>query len=132
MSIASWSGRRMLVLWAGGLALHAALLYVPLSWALRHAPVDRSRWALMRERWSVAERADSMWMAAQRANGASGVNAAGDSVYATVSMPSGRPQANRARRGPPTWLRLFVATYLGGIPTALLALTGLWWWRRRA
>ncbi len=73
-----------------------------------------------------------MLLTAVAGEGADAVGPAGDSLFALVSTPSGRPipapaRSNRAR-GP----QLVDALYLGGIPLILCLLTGLWRWRRPA
>ena len=132
MSLSTWSPRRILLLWFGGLALQLALLVTPVWWAFSNAPRRQAEWDALSARWSIAERADSLSIAAQRASGATSVDPSGDSLFALVSMPSGRPTPapvpTKRARGP----QLFDALYLGGIPLILCLLTGLWWWRRPA
>ena len=120
------------MLWIGGLSLQAALIVVPAWRAVRNAPQARAQWNALSERWSVAERADSLSVAAQRTSGASGVAPTGDSVYAEVRMPSGRPNKASIRTSRPLWFLLLQATYLWGIPFALVVLTARWQWRRGA
>ena len=132
LPISTWSGRRVLMLWIGGLSLQAALIIVPVWRAVRNAPQARAQWNALSERWSVAERADSISVAAQRASGASGVAPTGDSVYAVVRMPSSRPKKASIKAARPLWFPLLEATYLWGIPIALLVLTARWQWRRGA
>ena len=120
------------MLWIGGLSLQAPLIVVPVWRAVRNAPQARAQWNALSERWSVAERADSLSVAAQRASGASGVAPTGDSVYAVVRMPSSRPKKASIMASRPPWFPILEATYLLGIPIALLVLTARWQWRRGA
>jgi hypothetical protein len=96
------------------------------------APQASAQWIALRARWSVAERTDSISVAALRASGAIGVTPTGDSVYAVVHMPSGRPSRAPTTVSRPRWFLLLEATYLGGIPIALLVLTARWLGRRGA
>lgn len=132
MFLVHWSRRRILLLWLGGLALQLALRVAPARWALSNVSTTRAQWENLRARWTIAERADSISRAAQRAKGASAVGPAGDSVFAVVSMPSGRPVSPPVQRERTVGVMLFDVLYLGGIPLILCILTGLWWWRRHA
>ncbi len=93
----------------------------------------RTRWLGMSERWTAADLADSISMAQQRDAGAVGVNATGDSLYAVVHMPSGRPIA--AARTIELKRRSILpdveAIYRRGIISVLLLTTVLWWFLRR-
>jgi len=132
MSLSSWRLRRVLLLWFGGLALQLALLVTPVWWAFSNAPRRRAQWETLSARWAIAERADSLSIAAQRAGGASTVGPAGDSLYAIVRMPSGRPNPAPVHSKRSLGPQLFDALYLGGIPLLLCLVTGLWWWQRPA
>jgi hypothetical protein len=129
LAISGWSPRRIAALWGVGLAIQAALLLLPAAWALSRAPQTRARWDVLSTRWSIAERADSISIAAQRAGGAARLGPAGDSVYAVVHMPSGRPNPRADRAAGPIWMRAIVAIYSWGIPVSLVWLTLVW--RRR-
>lgn len=129
LAISGWSSRRVAAIWAAGLSLQAALLLLPTAWALANAPQMRARWEALSTRWGIAERADSISIAAQRAAGAVRVGPSGDSLYAVVSMPSGRPRPGAERAPSPLWMRGIVAVYTWAIPVSLLWLTLVW--RRR-
>jgi hypothetical protein len=129
LAISRWSSRRIAALWGVGLAIQAALLLLPAAWALSNAPEMRARWDALSTRWSTAERADSISIAAQRADGAARLGPAGDSLYAVVHMPSGRPNPRAERAAGSIWKRAMVAIYSWGIPVSLVWLTLVW--RRR-
>lgn len=124
--ISRWSSRRVATIWVVGLAMQAALLVLPTAWALSNAPQMRAKLDALRTRWTIAERADSISIAAQRAGGAARLGPSGDSVYAVVSMPSGRPNARAEPISRPIWIRAVVAVYSWGIPASLLWLTLVW------
>ena len=142
MALRDWSRRRLLAAWGIGLGVQVALIAAPivlLQWhAARELPRLRREIAASDERMAVAERADSLSRAAQRATaiaaGEFTVTPAGDTVVALVGMPSGRPseahmaavQARMARRG-----QIVGAVLLGGIPFLLVGLTGAWVLARR-
>jgi hypothetical protein len=127
--ISRWSSRRVAAIWVAGLSIQVALLILPTAWALSNAPQMRARWDALSTRWSIAERADSISIAAQRTAGPARLGPSGDSVYAVVSMPSGRPRPGAARASSPLWMRGIVAIYTWAIPVSLLWLTLVW--RRR-
>ncbi len=125
-AIASWSIKRVLALWAIGLSLQAALIVLPTGWVLAKMPTLRAQWEARNSRWDIAERADSEWIAAQRAAATPIVAATGDSLYAVVSMPSGRPERSTERMVPSWRFRVFMLPYFLGIPVALLLFTMGW------
>ncbi len=131
LAISSWSSRRVATIWVAGLSIQAALLILPAAWALSNAPGMRARWDALSTRWSIAERSDSIAIAAQRAGGATRLGPSGDSVYAVVQMPSGRPNPRAERASRSMWIRAVAAIYSWGIPLSLVWLTLVWRRRRR-
>lgn len=128
-----WSPRRMVALWIGGLLLQVALIGGPLWWAVSHATQWRVAVQAVDERWDIAERADSLSVAAQRATETLRRGASADAPLGIVRVPSMRQSA--AARGPATpspLARMISALWLCGIPVSLLLLTTVWWYRRPA
>jgi hypothetical protein len=149
MAIAQWSGRRIATLWVIGVVCEVALLIGPpllvRSYARKKLPELERQIAQMRaeqapieERWRLAERADSVAVAAQRREAISAgqysLTAQGDTVTAVVRAPSGRPDsvdvADTFRTGRYIVFAI-VLTLWGSIPIALLAITVVWVSRRR-
>jgi hypothetical protein len=137
MSLGTWSARRLLAIWAGGLALQAVLILVPVILTRRF--VERNGAQLMREareadeRWRVGDLADSLSLARQRAtaraSGSYTVTSQGDTLFALVHVPSGRPDSARVaaavQRTTRTAWYLKIA-FLWAIPAVLLLLTAAW------
>ena len=141
MALASWSTKRILMLWVGGLILQVLLILVPVLLA-RHLVANRD--ALLRvaaqqdDRWRTAERADSLSLAKQRAEareaGIYSITASGDTLFPLVHEPSGRPDpaavaalGERTRRT----ARYITAVLLGAIPLVLAIVTLSWMVARR-
>lgn len=136
MTLASWSTRRILLLWAGGLALQALLVLAPTLLA-RHLLANRAE--LLRvgaeqdARWQAGELADSLSLAKQRADaraaGTYSITANGDTLFPLVRIPSGRPDAavvaalGEQTRQRARYLALVV---VGLIPTLLVLVTLVW------
>jgi hypothetical protein len=130
------------MLWAGGLALQALFLLVPLLLA-RHLMAnsgDMLRAQAEHEaRWRVGEVADSLSRAKQRedsrASGNYTVTAAGDTMYALVSVPSGRPDSavvaalGERTRHQARYISIFL---FGFIPVSLTVVTLAWLLLRRS
>lgn len=78
MSLAEWSPRRIVTIWAVGVALQVSMLVIPMLYAThllrRDGPALRERVSAYRER----EQARQYRIAAS-----------GDTVFAVVGMPSG-------------------------------------------
>lgn len=126
MNVSTWSRRRVVLLWVGGLALQAALIALPLWLALSNAPRARAQWASLSERMGIGERAESLSVASQRAKGAVGVTPAGDSLYAVVHMPSGRTTDSVASPIFQLTRSVLGFLYVFGIPITLVVLTIRW------
>ncbi len=128
-----WSPRRMLALWIGGVGLQAVLLFGPLWWAVSNAAPQRAAIQAVHERWDIAERADSLSVASQRAAEAARHGSSAAGPVGVVRVPSMRQSI--VARGPttPSWLARTLSTlWLYGIPVTLLLLTAAWWRRRPA
>ena len=136
MALASWSKRRILTLWAGGLVLQALLILTPMLIA-RHLIANSGE--LLRvgteqdARWRAGELADSLSLARQRADARTArtytVMASGDTLFPLVRVPSGRPDSatvaalgERTRRN----AQYFTVVILGLIPTLLIVVTLSW------
>jgi len=141
MALASWSTRRILALWAGGLVLQALLILAPVLLA-RHLLSNRDevlRVAAEQDaRWRSAELADSLSLAKQRAASREArtysIDASGDTLFPLVHMPSGRPEpavvaalGERTRRN----ARYITVIIVALIPTVLILLTLSWMVLRR-
>ena len=137
MALANWSGRRIGLILAAGIALQIAVMVLPLVSATRRARSDGPR--IHRERLAresylkEADRADSisrqMQMARAREAGEYRVNRRGETTFAVVGMPSGRvdPATAAAMRASIQRVAyVFVGIQLGAIPLALLGLTLAW------
>ncbi len=136
MALASWSTRRILVLWASGLLLQALLILVPVILA-RHLIANGSE--LLRvnaeqdARWRAGDLADSLSLARQRADaraaGTFSITARGDTLFPLVRVPSGRPDsAAVAAIGQQAYRNArYVTMILFGLIPTLLALVTLTW-----
>ena len=136
MALASWSPRRILALWAGGLTLQALLILAPVLLA-RHLMANSAEMlrigAEQDDRWHTAELADSLSVAKQRADaraaGTYSVTPSGETLFALVHVPSGRPDsavvAARSENLERT-ARYTMALLFGLIPAILLLLTLSW------
>ena len=136
MALASWSTRRILALWACGLVLQALLVLTPVLIARQLMANSASMLRVGAEqdaRWRTAEVADSLSLAKQRAEaratGSYSVTPSGDTLFALVRIPSGRPDPAaiaalnlQVRRQ----ARYTTAVILGLIPTVLVLLTLSW------
>ena len=136
MALRSWSTRRILMVWAGGLTLQALLILAPalLARHLMANSAERLRVAAeLDARWRTGELADSLSLAKQRADaraaGTYSITSSGDTLFALVHLPSGRPHAaivaartQRVQRN----ARYMTAIMLGLIPTILVLLTLSW------
>ena len=128
-----WSLRRMVALWIGGLGLQVALIGGPLWWAHSHAAEWRAKIQAVDERWDIAERADSLSVAAQRATQAARQDASAAGPVGIVRVPSSRPAATvRGAATHSTLARVISALWLYAIPVALVLITAVWWRRRPA
>ena len=136
MALASWSTRRVLTLWAAGLALQALLILVPalLAQHLVANSAEMLRVGAERDaRWRAGDLADSLSLAKQRADaraaGSYSVTPNGDTLFALVHVPSGRPDsavvAALGRKIQRT-ARYTTAILFGLIPTLLVLLTLSW------
>lgn len=141
MTLTSWTTKRILMLWVGGLVLQALLILTPAILA-RHLVANSA--ALLRNaaeqdaRWRVGDRADSLSLAKQRTEartaGAYSVTARGDTLFPLVHVPSGRPDsASMAAYGQKVrrTARYVTAALFGLIPTLLVLVTGIWLVLRR-
>ena len=98
MALASWPTRRIVMLWAGGLTVQALLILAPVLLA-RHLMANRAEMlrvgAEVDARWRTADLADSLSLAKQRAEaratGSYTITPRGETLFALVHMPSGRP-----------------------------------------
>jgi len=141
MALASWSTRRILTLWAGGLVLQALLILAPVLLA-RHLLANSAEilrvGAEQDARWRTAELADSLSLAKQRADaraaGSYSITPSGDTLFALVRIPSGRPAPvtvaasnEQVRRN----ARYITAFILGLIPAVLVLVTLSWMIVRR-
>ena len=136
MALASWSTRRILTLWAGGLALQALVLLAPVLLARRLMANSAATLRIDAEqhaRWRVGDLADSLSLAKQRADaraaGSYSITPHGDTLFALVHVPSGRPDpevvAAMTRKAERT-ARYATAILFGLIPTSLVLLTLSW------
>ncbi len=136
MALASWSTRRILALWAGGLLLQALLILAPVLLA-RHLIANSGELirlgAEQDARWRAGDLADSLSLARQRADaraaGTYSISARGDTLFPLVHVPSGRPDSAAAavrvqrmhRRA-----RYFTMVVFGLIPALLVLVTLIW------
>lgn len=136
MALASWSTKRVVALWAVGLALEALILLAPVLIAheLFASMADlRRSVAEYQARASTSELADSISLAKQkddaRANGTYSITPAGDTVFALVHIPLDRPSRSATPlaivrgRARITYVGVII---LGFIPTILIVLTLCW------
>ena len=131
--VTRWSPRRMVALWIGGIVLQVALIGGPLWWAVSHADEGRAAVQAVQQRWDIAERSDSLSVAAQRANETARLGASADGPLGIVRVPSMRQSiAARGPVAPSPLARMLSALWLYGIPVSLVLLTALWWYRRPA
>ena len=141
MALASWSTRRILMLWAGGLVLQALLILTPVLLA-RHLVANSGelvRVAVEQDaRWRSGDLADSLSLAKQRADARTArtysVTASGDTLFPLVHVPSGRPDpAVVASLGAQTRrnARYLTVVMFGLIPTVLILVTLGWMIVRR-
>lgn len=141
MALASWSAKRLLTLWAGGLVLQTLLIIAPVLLA-RHLIASSGELlrvdAEQHSRWRTAELADSLAVVKQRAESRANrtytVTASGDTLFPLVRVPSGRPDpatvaalGQQARRT----ARYLTVVMLGLIPGVLILLTLGWLIARR-
>jgi len=129
------------MLWAGGLTLQALLILAPVLLARRlmanraeilRIGAEQDTW------WRTADLADSLSLAKQRADaraaGTYTITPSGDTLFALVHVPSGRPDSAVVAALHQQVLRkarYTTAIILGLIPTALLLLTLSWIIARR-
>jgi len=136
MALASWPTKRILMMWAGGLTLQVLLILAPVLLA-RHLMANRAEMlrvgAEVDARWRTAELADSLSLAKQRAEaratGSYSITPRGETLFALVHMPSGRPDAAVAadlRQQMQRKVRYTTVIILGFIPTVLVILTLSW------
>ena len=141
MALASWSAKRILMLWVGGLVLQALLIIAPLLLA-RHLIANSGDLlrvdAAQHSRWRTAEFADSLSLARQRAEARAGrtytVTTSGDTLFPLVHVLSGRPDpATMAALGEQAHrtARYLTVVMLGLIPSVLILLTFGWLIARR-
>ena len=141
MTLASWSSKGILKLWAAGLLLQALLILAPVLLA-RHLVADRGevlRVAAEQDtRWRSGELADSLSLATQRAEARAArtysVTASGDTLFPLVHVRSGRPDpvvvAALGERTRQT-ARYVTIAILGLIPSLLILVTVSWMILRR-
>jgi hypothetical protein len=136
LALASWSTKRILTLWAGGVALQAVLVLAPTFLARRliAGSSELVRTGAERDaRWRSGDLADSMSLLKQRADARAArtysVTANGDTLFPLVRVPSGRPDPaaiasfrQRTRRN----ARYVVAGIFGLVPSLLLFVTLFW------
>jgi hypothetical protein len=141
MAIASWSTRRILMLWVGGLLVQWLLLVSPVLLA-RHLIGNRAQFlraaAQQDTRWRAGELADSLSLAKQRADARATQNYSitpqGDTFFPLVHERSGRPDpAVTAVRVQQTErnARFVTAVLVGLVPTILILVTIIWLVARR-
>ena len=141
MALASWSTKRILMLWVGGLVLQALLIAAPVLVAMylidNRAELMRVE-AEQQARWRAAELADSLSLERQRADAriahSYAVTASGDTIFPLVHEPSGRPKSVAiAVGGEPAreMARYFSLILFGLIPTLLIVVTFAWFIARR-
>lgn len=136
MALASWSTRRILALWAGGLLLQALLILAPVLLARRLIANSSELIRVGAEqdaRWRAGDLADSLSLARQRADarvaGTYSISARGDTLFPLVHVPSGRPDSAATavrlqqmhRRA-----RNFTTVVFGVIPAFLVLVTLSW------
>lgn len=141
MALASWSTRRILTLWAGGLIFQALLIVVPVLVA-RHVVANSSDFlrveAEQDARWRAGDLADSLSLEKQRAEARAArtysITARGDTLFPLVHVPSGRPDpvvvavlGQKTQRN----ARYATAAIFGLIPTLLALVTLVWMIVRR-
>jgi len=142
MSLSQWTPRRIAMIWVAGIALQIVLIVAPALVAIHFArtegPRIRREVAANRLHYTVAERADSMsraeQIAAARSEGNFHLRADGQTVFAVVGMPSGRPTPRTLadlRASMQRTVRAIIAVQFGAIPLALMALTLSWYFARR-
>lgn len=141
MTLASWSPRRILALWAAGLVLQLLVILAPVLLA-RHLMAHRAevlRLGAERDaRWRVGELADSLSQSRQRAKSRAtrtySVTASGDTLFPLVGVPSGRPDPDRVAAHFERTKReagYFAVVFFGLIPTLLILVTLGWMIGRR-
>jgi len=136
MTLASWSTRRILALWGGGLLLQALLVLVPVLIA-RHLIANSGE--LLRvaaeqdARWRAGDLADSLSLAKQRADaraaGTYSITARGDTLFPLVRVPSGRPDSAAVAASVQQTHRnaRYISMIVLGLVPTLLALVTLMW-----
>jgi hypothetical protein len=142
MLLAQWSPRRLAAVWGIGIVLQVAIVAVPMAIAIhlvrRDGPRIRQQGIVREAQLKGSERADSVsraeQIAAARAAGTFYFRADGQTVFAVVGMPSGRPDAQRVaalRRSMRQRVNVLLGVQFGAIPLALAALTIAWFAARR-
>jgi hypothetical protein len=142
MTLSRWTPRRMALLWVAGIAFQIALIAAPWVFAARYAQRELPR--IRREvlaneaHMTAAERTDSIsraeQVAAARVAGDFHLRADGETLFAVVGMPSGRPTAQAVadfRASTQRTVVAVVAIQFGAIPLALVGLTLAWYFARR-
>lgn len=136
MALASWSTKRIVALWVVGLTLQALLILVPVLLA-RHLIGNRAEMLRIAAeedaRWRTAEVADSLSLAQQRAEARAAGNysiaPSGETLFALVHIPSGRPDPSTVasfREEAQRKARYTTMAILGGIPIVLALVTLSW------
>lgn len=142
MKLAQWTPRRVAALWAVGIALQLVVIIAPALYVAHVVRRDVTRLVQQdtaREaRLKGSEQADSVsriqQLASARAAGQFRLGADGDTVFAVVGMPSGRPDPQRMaalRRSMRRTVDVVLGIEFGTIPLALVGLTIAWFLARR-
>ncbi len=137
MTLSRWTPRRLAIIWLAGIALQVVILVVPAIVAMNltrtMGPRFRREVAAQDAHYTVAERADSISRAKQvsdaRATGNFQLRADGQTVYAVVGIPSGRPSQrsiDEIRASMQPLLGVILGLEFGAIPLALIALSLAW------
>lgn len=136
MAISRWSAKRLAVVWAAGILGEVMLFALPVMLArglVNDAPRLLAEHDRTDSQWSIAEREDSISIAAQRRDAIRAkqfsVSAQGDTFVAVVHVPSGRPSSARVEEDGVRTVRqvwIVVAVLYGAIPLTLLGITAVW------
>jgi hypothetical protein len=138
MALRDWSLKRLLATWGLGLVAEAVLLAGALALGSHlivspGAQQARKSYEVLSTRWKLGDAADSISRAAQiasaRESGTYKVQPTGDTVFAVVGVPSGRPDRT-AVSGRITFVNgtaaIASALVFLGIPLSLVLVTITW------
>ena len=140
MNLLRLSGRQLAVAWLVGAALEAVLVLGSAGLAMRfmrrEAPRFRQEaaaYSTTSARWRLGDAADSLSRERQRTeariNGTYQVQSSGETLFAIVGVPSGRPDSLAVRR---QWeatkltATAITAVIFGTLPLILLIITAFW------